>query len=410
MTTYFHELGSRIQADWRRRDVRESDFPDVCLEALSDLPPKSHVGIDDVVSMGFSSERLVPQADVESEFGQPPITVFTDSRFSISVLFWLDGTTAIHEHGFGGAFHVLHGGSLQTTFSFEESRSINEHMKLGSLHELETEVLAEGATRAIRSSGATIHSLFHLDQPSATVVVRTHTASMWRPQYRYFRPGLALNERYDRDELRRRREMMTLVHRTSPRSLEPLLVGWVAQTDFVSAFVGVSHALVLLTPEEGDGLLDRMEKQYPQLVEVARATTENERREQFIIRRRASATEPELRFFLAILLNVKGRERAMRIVRDRFRDRDPIETTLSWIRALGRAEASEEGDESALGFHVDDLTIDVLRELLRGSGDATLARVVGRAHRLSECDLGLLGELSSALRNSEVFRYLLADG
>src|ERR1700729_2301360 len=109
MTSYFEDLGYRMQRAWGARDVRQVEFPDLCLEQLLARPPSDHVGIDDVIRLGFADKRMPDQIEIGSQFGQPPITLFDNGRFYISVLFWLDSTTCIHEHNFVGAFHVLHG-------------------------------------------------------------------------------------------------------------------------------------------------------------------------------------------------------------------------------------------------------------------------------------------------------------
>jgi len=267
MASFFDDLGREVEREWIRSNVREVDFSKICADVLARRPPSEEVSLDDVIAQGLGPERLVRQLNADSEFGQPAITVFANEQFLISVLFWLEGTTNIHEHAFSGAFHVLHGQSLNTTFSFEEQRAVNEHLKLGILRENSPELLHRGAIREIRSEGglvhsggATIHSLFHLAHPSATVLVRTYRASVARPQYTYWRPGIACNIDCDRKELKTEGTMMSLVYRTSPERFPEFVHGWLVNTDFTSGFLGLLRCLSIASPEEGDELLARVDR------------------------------------------------------------------------------------------------------------------------------------------------------
>ena len=114
----FRELGLGILDRWRRADFDRDAFPDIAATALAERPPSVDVSPADVVRWVHESPTLVPQADIDSKFGQPAITVFRCEAFYIDVLFWVDGTTAIHQHRFSGAFHVMRGSSLQSRYRF----------------------------------------------------------------------------------------------------------------------------------------------------------------------------------------------------------------------------------------------------------------------------------------------------
>lgn len=57
---------------------------------------------------------------------------------------------------------------------------------------LQRAVLRHVDTREIREGARAIHSLFHLDQPTVTIVVRT-IAGPGEAQYNFHKPGLAHN-------------------------------------------------------------------------------------------------------------------------------------------------------------------------------------------------------------------------
>ena len=93
--------------------------------------------------------HLTRQQDVEGNFSNLPITMFSSTRFYIDVYFWLDGTTTIHQHGFAGAFQVLTGSSLHGEYKFRVKRAVSPHFNLGELSLKEVRLLRRGDIRKI---------------------------------------------------------------------------------------------------------------------------------------------------------------------------------------------------------------------------------------------------------------------
>jgi hypothetical protein len=286
-------------------------------------------------------------------------------------------------------------------------------MRLGVLTESNVEVLQRGATREIGTAGATIHSLFHLEHPSVSLVIRTHRSSVFRPQYDYFRPGIAFNDDYEKVELSRRRDLMTVLHHAAPERVPNACMDWLEVADFPSAFVILSHCLRLLTPEEGDALLERVYAKQPRIAGLAEQMVANERRETFIIQRRAVAKDAEVRFLLAVLLNVRGREASLRLIAQRFPDVPPRDTMIRLLHELAKLPGYNErrGEKSALGFAMDPVVETVLYELLGGaSNPAIVTALEARLKRSLVADEpAQIADLAEALQQSELFRYLFND-
>src|SRR5262245_25605877 len=130
---FFQNLGDKIEKRFREANFNESRFTEIATEALEAMPPSKTVDPTDVIDWVLSASTLPNQFDLRSSFGQPPITVYARDRFHIDVLFWLDSTTSIHSHGFGGAFHVLAGSSIHTTWSWKPRERLNALLALGQL-------------------------------------------------------------------------------------------------------------------------------------------------------------------------------------------------------------------------------------------------------------------------------------
>ena len=72
---------------------------------------------------------------------------------------------------------------------------------------------------------------------------------------------------------------------------------------------------------------------------VAETLEENVRRD-IIKEMRSTISEPEHRFFLALLMNVLNREDLLALVAQRFPDEPPVETVLRWTMEM--AEVTED--------------------------------------------------------------------
>ena len=105
----FQKLGEEIEALWRAKNYNEEDLPEIAAEALKQARLPEKVSAWDVLAWTMEQTVLPEQKDARASFGDPPITLYAAPRFHIDVYFWFEGTTAIHQHSFCGAFQVLHG-------------------------------------------------------------------------------------------------------------------------------------------------------------------------------------------------------------------------------------------------------------------------------------------------------------
>ena len=183
-------LGARLEELWRDVDYTPTAFPELAVQTLSEASLAKELSPDRIVKWVFAGEELPHQVDPTAKFGQPPVTLFRGRRFYIDALFWTDGTTSIHQHAFSGAFQVLAGSSIETRFNFDVERNVDGHFAIGTLSVASTAFLRRGDTRPIESGARLIHSVFHLERPSVTIVVRTFSDAASGPQFDYSKSGI----------------------------------------------------------------------------------------------------------------------------------------------------------------------------------------------------------------------------
>jgi hypothetical protein len=170
---FFYELGSDLRDQWDDTGASTPDFAPLAADAL-DHYLRDCPSWRDILIHAAGAQTLPRQGRRDEGFGQPALTLFWDRRFRIDVLFWRSSSIAIHEHGFAGAFAVLAGGSLVCRYAFDDRQQIGRDFETGRLRLEDAEVLSFGSVRLIPPGRRLIHSVYHLDVPSVSIVIKTN--------------------------------------------------------------------------------------------------------------------------------------------------------------------------------------------------------------------------------------------
>ena len=419
----FRKLGAEIEEIWREQNYNEELFPAIAADAMRSAGLPSKVSAWEVIEWTLAQDELPPQKDPNANFGDPPITVFAGPRFFIDVYFWLDGTTQVHQHSFCGAFQVLLGSSIHSWYDFDRKENINAFTELGQMQLKVCELLKVGDVQEILAGRQYIHSLFHLDQPSATIVVRTEKSPLFLPQFSYHKPSIAIDPFFEHVTTTKKiQSIRALLHVERPDA-DRMISELLERSDFQTSFSVLSAVHVMLGGAalgrlfnlEGPGarfrtFLDIVMRRHGRLAAELPAVFQHRDRLNEIVRRRGYVTNPEHRFFFALLLNVEGRERVFSLISQRFPDADPINKILDWSYDLAQTRVVGVNIPNALGIEgFDDMDLTLLENLLRGkSGEDAVAAVTEEygeeraRHADVEAKLGRIVE-------SVIFQALLAD-
>src|SRR2546423_2308150 len=157
MQALFKALGDNVLERWKRENFSLTKFPEIARAALDAQPPARKIKLPALMRDFLLNDEQPVQTN--SPFGEPEIVVYSHTRFYIQLLFWMDGTTAIHQHSFSGAFHVMLGSSIHAHYQFEKARPVTPFLSIGNVRMKEMEILETGRTVPIASGAQTIHSL-----------------------------------------------------------------------------------------------------------------------------------------------------------------------------------------------------------------------------------------------------------
>lgn len=368
---FFQDLGSLVEQRWRDEDYSEEIFPRIAEQALAEAAPHENVDPWEIIRWVNSTAQLPGQQDLDGNFGDPPITLFSGPRFHIDVYFWLDGTTSTHQHSFSGAFQVLLGSSIHSQHSFEDEQKINAHLSTGRVCLNRVELLEVGDLRQIVPGREYIHSLFHLDRPSATVVIRTYRTPNALPQYSYFKPYFAMDPFYKSQTMMKRLQCASLLLAMKHPDTFEMISEVLSRSDFHTSFNLLNVAFTHLSVkgfEEAFGLSTSQDR-FQSLLEVARRrhgaladlippVFDEVKRQNYLIQRRGQITSSDHRFFLALLLNVPDRNRLLELVGQRFPEQSPVDTVVGWVDDLAHTKLVGSSESNVLG--VSDLDDDYL--------------------------------------------------
>lgn len=361
----FEGLASELNSAWTQRGRDERIFPELAQNALDRLAPAKTIAADDVLRWLVETDQIPTQFDPQSGFGNFALTVAARDGFHIDVLVWTDATTAIHQHGFSGAFHVLSGSSLQTLWSYRETRRWSDRLKKGELTVRATEWLKAGSTRTILPGEAMIHSLFHLESPSMTLVVRTPSAARISPPLTYERSGLGYDPYYKLERIEKVRQLLAMLWESRHPRRIALSEEALQNIDAHSATRIVCSMRSQATTDVQVVLIGILARRDEPLAALLRATLARRDRDRRLIDLRKQTTDPRHRMLLALVLNLPDRTSIDLALRQIAPDQSPDEWLFESIVSMHSTPARQRG-ENVLGFALNEISTETIRMLLRG--------------------------------------------
>ena len=290
-------LAERVESAWRRDGHRLESFPAIAAEAL-----RAPLALDfeEVARRLCAGARLPPQRRLDRGFGEPAITVHHGERFDVELLCWHEGTPAIHDHAFAGAFRMMTGSSIQSCYRFDPVTRLGA-LDIGRLGLESVERLTPGAVVAIQPSAQMIHTAFHLDHPSMTLVVRTHQSRT--PERTYLAPGIAFDSGARSPELHKRLQMLdTLNAAAHPVHVEAARAAIASGDAYEVLAVMLRIGSHRIDDDRYAGLLAKVRSRFGDHGDVLAEAIAEERRRGVLVRMRRAEHDPEARFALACLM------------------------------------------------------------------------------------------------------------
>lgn len=302
--SYIDELSASVIERWRANDFRREAFPEVASECLAVTPPRESIDLGQLTRWIMFSDQLPFQQHFGSSFGEPSVTLFWHPRFYIEALHWMTSTPAIHNHAFHGAFTVLHGSSLHTEYDFHCERAVTDVLQFGELKAQQSQRIEPGVTIGVNPGKEFIHSVFHLETPSVTLVVRTHSEPDKSSRFEYLPPGVAFDRTVEDQAQTRRLQILQLLHQSNPAQYYQCASELLQATDVFQSFLVVRQAILELnvSGEIVANLVSQFRRRWEADADMVHAALLEARRRNKAISLRARIVNPEQRVLLGLLL------------------------------------------------------------------------------------------------------------
>jgi hypothetical protein len=378
---YAYALAEEVNVKWRKASYQEESFPKIAGDALLAMPFPDDINAEALFRYGLLYEDLEYQSNPGYSFGDPPMALCRKEHFEVGVLFWLEGTTSIHQHSFSGAFQVLEGSSLQSEYVFDCHEKINERLLLGNLRWKNSEILKRRDVRPIVAGDQFIHSLFHMGHPSITLIIRTHSESRMGPQFNYHKPGFAFDPFYTTKEATLHKRLFASMLSLGIDKYEETIRTLYEKGDLEKNLNLLLSSISILR-EQGINPEKHIKWALGEKTDLHKKVSlliqEDLRSSNLAVRRKDIKDEGH-RFFLALLLNLPHREAIFESIETHMHGEDPTQPIENWVRQLCTGK-----DESQLGVDMDEMRLAVFGGMIRGLADGELRSAVEKRLSIKE--------------------------
>jgi hypothetical protein len=303
---YFTELGTNVDQRWSTRGRRSGQLSEIATVALEEIPLPEGLTVQSILCLMSAGVSVPKQRPSSDGFGQPPTVMYQNHELEIQAITWMEGTTSTHQHGFDGAFRVASGSSLHVQYAFSEQELLaDRHVVAGQLSIIESEILRTGDVRPIVSGPEFIHSLFHLERPSMTIVVRNRSSGHPFPQYDYRLPGVGFDVLARDDRLQMRLRGLHTLYRLDRSQAASVAREAVASEELWTAFsLCDDWALTYGATKELVDLVEILGKRANALEALLTPMYREEIRRGRLLARRGLLREPRHRLLLALIVNL----------------------------------------------------------------------------------------------------------
>lgn len=366
-------VGRRLGEAWQHHNYDETAFPELAQNALTTggLHPALNAR---TVAHWLMHERHqpTPGSNAYGNFGQPSVTLYSEpdsgAGFFLEALVWLDATTSIHQHSFTGAFMVAEGSSVHTQYDFTVTDAVRDDLLIGDLKWRSSEVLKPGDVHQIKAGSEYIHSLFHMDHPSVTLVARTYDSR--DIQFEYHPPNVAVNPFRSSSLTDTRRKMLAALSQFDRPNMEDLAEFILESADLWTTRQ-ILHDLFPIRDQAvwGRAVKAAIKRHGNERIHALLGTFTEVWRQNEINAQRRNIFDPGHRFLLAMLISVPSRSRILSLVSGAYPKIDPIEQVLTWLQELSVNDN--------LGFPLTPRSTAMLRMIMGGASFNDLCSALG---------------------------------
>jgi hypothetical protein len=184
-------LEDELLANWKQKKFSQEEFTSLSTALFNKHQVGDHFNLEDFLSFIIKTKNHPDIHHYDLNFTENiHFTILRNKHFFIDLYSWATHTE-IHSHNFSGCFQILKGRFAQSYYGFQKDRQ-GANWAEGNLKLKKREVLSVNSTYSIEEGEKFIHQVFHLDNPSVSLCIRTPDTH--DKYFSYFYPGFRLND------------------------------------------------------------------------------------------------------------------------------------------------------------------------------------------------------------------------
>ncbi len=314
---YIETIRDHIDRAFLAADYDHQRFGAIAEAALrqAEVSTRFQLDFDELTRWMLVPDHVFPTAG-RRQFSDLPITIARGNGFYIEALVWAIGTASIHQHSFSGAFAVVKGSSIHSHYRLQTRQRVSEGLRLVDCELEQVELLRAGDVRRIESGSGLTHAVFHLEEPTISLVVRTNHEPWAAPQLLVLPPHYAVAPEW----LKRDGQMEALerAFRTMARLSEPrfaeIVGARLAALDLPRAILLLTECLDILIGPHLEPIVARVMAAHGEAARHLPAVVQRSRHSARIKALRHITHDERERFALAALMVAQTQEQARRIL------------------------------------------------------------------------------------------------
>ena len=215
MKSLFNDLENvmaKLETRWKKENYSTDVFTEVAFEETKDFDFSWFAEVKN--QMKWMDMPGIRVQQVQSTFSDLYFQAYHNGRFMIEILNWWGGHVNVHDHDFAAVQFQLKGDALNAEYDFTTKREAGA-LRFGELKMQTAEVWTEGNVSKVYPGRDDAHSVFHLGEPTTSLLVRTVAAPRFGAQSNYF-PNLAAHYYVSNTIQRKKLTALSLLARETP--------------------------------------------------------------------------------------------------------------------------------------------------------------------------------------------------
>lgn len=203
---------ARIESKWQKFNYSTDLFTEIAWEETQDLDFSPLADIHGQLQLLDLPGVRIQQK--QTTFSDLYVQIFHNGRFMIEILNWWGGHVNVHDHDFSAVQFQLKGDALNVDYDFKTLKPAGA-LRFGELKLQEAEIWKAGGRSKVHPGADHPHSVFHIGEPTTSLLIRTTATPRYGAQSNYF-PTLAAHYYVSNDIQRKKMTGLNLMSRKSP--------------------------------------------------------------------------------------------------------------------------------------------------------------------------------------------------